>query len=115
MSHKQNEHHPHDKKGSHSHSHDTFEQVSIDDGTARGHFDLVVPLVNEYFKGKFIHVKLQHIYAKKNGHQDWFYWAQVNSGDHGDHHDWTIKYEIINHLPKLESCHPGHVTFFGAV
>jgi hypothetical protein len=112
MSHKQhNEHHHNDNKGSHSHSHDTFKQVEID-GEVQGHFDLVAPLVNAEFKGKFDHVKLETVYAKKNGHHDWFYWAQVQVGKVPDRHDWTIVYEIINHKAELKTWHEGHKTFF---
>ncbi len=72
MSHK---HHKDNKK----HDPATFKQVEIDE-TVKGHFDLVVPLCNDYHQGKFTHVKLQHVYAEKNGHHDWFYWAQVKTG-----------------------------------
>ena len=101
--------HHHDKK--HTHSHDAFKQVEVD-ATVQGHFDLVVPHCDNYFQGKFKHVKLQHVYALKNGHHDWFYWAQVKIGDFGDQHDWTIVFEIKDHHAILDSCHDGHKTFF---
>jgi hypothetical protein len=104
-----NDHHHHEKK--HSHSHDTFKQVELDE-TVKGHFDLVTPLVDNYFQGKFKHVKLQHVYAQKCGTHDWFYWAQVQVGEFGDQHDWTIVFEIKDHHAILDSCHEGHKTFF---
>jgi hypothetical protein len=115
MSHKHhNEHHHHDKKStsnSNSHSHETFRQVELDE-TVKGHFDLVVPLADNYHQGKFKHVLLQHVFAQKNGHHDWFYWAQVKTGEFGDQHDWTVVFEIKDHHAILDSIHEGHKTFF---
>lgn len=109
--HHHNGHNHHDNHKGHSHSHETFKQVEID-GEVQGHFDLVAPLVKDYFQGKFNHVKLEHVYAQKCGKHDWFYWAQCQIGEFGDKHNWTIVFEIKDHHAILDSVHEGHKTFF---
>jgi hypothetical protein len=46
----------------------------------KSHFDLVVPLLEEYPNGKFKNIHLQHVYAHKSGEQNWNYWAHIRAG-----------------------------------
>ena len=113
MSHNNHHHHHKPEHGHAGESHETcFDQVDVKDDVVKGHFDLVFPLCDDYHKGKFKPVHLQHAYAKKNGKHDWFYWAQVQVGEFGDKHNWTVVFEIKDHHAILDSIHEGHKTFF---
>ena len=78
----------------------------------KGHFDLIVDQCNDKHHGKFVNIKLEKVFAAKAGHQDWFYWAHVNAGPHGEHFNWTVVFEVKGHKPTLEAIHEGHHTFF---
>lgn len=88
-----------------------YQEVQID-VTVQEHFELVKPHCHERLGKKFENPHIEKAFADKVGHHDWLYWVHIKTGHLGNHHHFTIVYEIKHHHVKLIDVHEGHKTFF---
>ncbi len=90
-----------------------YNQVEID-VTVTEHWNMAAPHAHKHkhCHNKWENPQIEKVFADKLGHHDWLYCVHVKTGKLGNHHHFTIVYEIRKHECKLLDVHEGHKTFW---
>ena len=75
-----------------------YEVLAVNDFNGRGHWVLVEKHVqnHHHVKAKYENPHIEKVWADKIGHHDWLYCVHIKTGHLGNHHHWTVVFEIRN-------------------
>lgn len=91
-----------------------YEVILINDPYHQNHWNAMQPYIvqHHHVKAKFQNPHIVGSWAHKLGFHDWIYCIHVKTGHLGNHHHFTITYEVRNGMYKLLDIHEGHKTFW---
>ena len=96
-------------------------EVVVIDATFNDHYGRVTEHIKHHPLGaKFEHPHIEKAWVDRVGQHKWVYWVHVKTGHLGNHHHFTVVYEIHFHhhhhhqveKVHLIDIHEGHKTFF---
>lgn len=92
-----------------------YEIVEVDEHVL-GHFKLIeVDLAKRIGHKKFENPEIEkawHHRAGTHGQHEWFYQVHIKTGHLGDHHHYTVLFEVKHGHGKVIDVHEGHKTLF---
>lgn len=78
----------------------------------QAHFTLVIPHVEHKIPGKFQNPHIEKIWANRLGPHNVLYQVHVKTGHLGNHHHYSVLFDVHNGNIKLLDVHEGHKTLF---
>ena len=78
----------------------------------RNHWAKVQHHAEEKIMRKFENPHIEKLWCDKIGHHDYLYHAHIKTGHFGNHHHFTVLWEVRGDHAKLLSVEEGHKTLF---
>lgn len=88
-----------------------YEEIIVDDLVLE-HFGKIHHHAHHRAGHKWENPQITQVWREKVGHHDYLYWVHVKTGHLGNHHHFTLVFEIRHHQEHLVEIHEGHKTFF---
>ncbi len=88
-----------------------YEEIVIDELVLE-HFARIHHHAHGRAGHKWDNPQITQAWREKVGHHDYLYWVHVKTGHLGNHHNFTVVFEIRHGQEQLIDLHEGHKTFF---
>lgn len=87
-------------------------EIIVVDTRERDHFAKVQRHAEERLMRQLENPHIETLWCDKIGHHDWLYQAHIKTGHLGNHHHFTVLWEVRGDHAKLIDISEGHKTLF---